>query len=330
MKVLKIILIVIVVVIAGTAIWFATLDGKYDVTRTTFIKATPEAVFAEVSDFKTWPEWGPWFGKDETMVATFGEQTQGEGATYSWTSENQGNGSMKILEADPGKSMKTEITFDGMGGSNGYWTFEGVDGGTQVTWGFKGEMPFFFRFMASNMDEGVGPDFETGLANIKERLESRKPAVEITEVMLEGQTIFYTHHEVKWEEMTSEIFANSYGAISAYLAEDMANMTGAPLALYHVWDEENKSTVMDIAMPCASEKTGNEMILKGMSYSGKALKALHLGDYAETGNTHYAIDEYMAANGYEMNGPAMEVYVTDPGEQPDTAQWVTEIYYAIK
>jgi effector-binding domain-containing protein len=330
MKVLKIILIVIVVILGGMAIWMATLDGKYDVNRSVFIETTPEAAYAEVSDFKTWPNWGPWFAKDSTMTVEFGEITQGAGATYKWTSENQGNGNMEILEAVPGKTMKTQINFDGMGSSNGYWIFEAKDGGTQVTWGFNGEMPFFFRFWAGGMDAGVGPDFEKGLNSLKEILEARKPAVEITEVMLEPLKIYYTHHNIAWDEMGSDFFGENFGKIGAVLAEDMANMTWAPMALYHVWDEVNQTTEMDVAIPCASEKAASGDVLVGMSYGGKALKTIHLGDYSETGNAHLAMEEYMTNNQFEMNGPAMEVYVTDPMEVPDTAQWVTEIYYPIK
>ena len=87
---------------------------------------------------------------------------------------------------------------------------------------------------------------------------------------------------------------------------------------------------MDVAIPCASEKAASGDVLVGMSYGGKALKTIHLGDYSETGNAHLAMEEYMTNNQFEMNGPAMEVYVTDPMEVPDTAQWVTEIYYPIK
>jgi ribosome-associated toxin RatA of RatAB toxin-antitoxin module len=263
MKVLKVILIIIIVLVGGFAIWMATLDGKYDVKRTAFIEATPELVYAEVSDFKTWPEWGPWFAKDSTMKAQFGDQTQGKGATYSWTSENQGSGSMEIVEADPGKSMETKINFGGMGSSNGHWTFTPKDGGTEVTWGFKGEMPFFFRFMAANMDAGVGPDFETGLTNLKELLESRKPRYEFTEFNLQPTAIYYTHHEsLPMSTMTSEWFGSNWGMIAAYLGEDMKNTTGAPMSIMWDWNEEAGTFSADLAIPCASDKPGNDIVLK--------------------------------------------------------------------
>jgi len=330
MKVLKIILIALAVILGGFAIWMATLDGKYDVSRTIFIDTTPEAAYTEISDFKTWPNWGPWFAKDSTMTVEYGETSQGLGATYKWTSENQGNGDMEILETVPGRSMKTQINFDGMGSSNGYWTLEPKDGGTQVTWGFTGELPFFFRFWVDGMDAGIGPDFENGLNNLKEILEARKPVVEITEVMLEPLKIYYIHHNIAWSDMGSDFMEKNIDKIKAYLGDDIHSVTLAPMGLYHVWDEVNQTTEMDIAIPCASEKEGNAEILVGTSYGGKALKTVHKGAYSETGNAHYAMEDYMTTNQLEMNGPAMEVYITNPMEVTDTAQWITEIYYPIK
>lgn len=330
MKVLKVILIILVVLVGGAAIWMATLDGKYDVQRSVYIDATPELVYAEVSDFKTWPDWGPWFAKDSTMKAQFGDQTQGEGATYSWTSENQGSGDMKIVAAEPGKSMETKINFGGMGSSNGYWTFEPKDGGTEVTWGFKGEMPFFFRFMAANMDEGVGPDFETGLNNLKENLESRKPQFEFSEMDMSPTTIYYTRYENEpMSTMTSDWFANNWGMIADYLAEDKKNTTGSPMSIMWDWNEEAGTFSADLAMPCASEKPGDEMVMKGMSPSGKMIKTTYMGAYEGSGEAHMALDEYMKANNIPFEGPAIEVYVTDPTVEPDTAKWITEIYYGV-
>ena len=80
---------------------------------------------------------------------------------------------MSILEYAEGKSMKTEIHFDGQGMSNGSWDFEiQENGATKVTWGLSGEMGFFGRFIGAQMDKWVGPDFEAGLQNLKTFVES--------------------------------------------------------------------------------------------------------------------------------------------------------------
>jgi effector-binding domain-containing protein/uncharacterized protein YndB with AHSA1/START domain len=329
MKILKVILIILVVVIGGFVIWMALTDGKFDVKRNVMIDATPELVYAEVSDLSTWPEWGVWFEKDSTMTSKFYEQTQGQGAYYTWEGKD-GKGRLEIVEADPGKSMKTKIDFEGMGSSNGYWTFEPMEGGTMLTWGMSGEMPFFFRFMAAGMDKYVGPDFETGLNNLKELLESRKPAYEFEETTLSSATIYYMHFENEpMATMSSDWYSKNWAMLSSYLGEDMQNMTGAPMTVYWDWNEEAETFSADLAMPCASEKPGNDMVMKGESYGGKAMKTTYMGPYSGTGEAHMALEEYMKANNIPFGGPAMEVYVTNPQQEPDTTKWITEIYYGI-
>ena len=331
MKALRIILIVLVVIIGGYFIWMSTLPSEYHVERSTVVDASPEVVYDYVSDFKTWPEWGVWFEKDPSMTTSFGEQTKGAGATYSWTSEESGNGHQSITEAVENQSMKTEITFEGMGTSHGNWNFEATEGGkTKVTWGFDGEFPLYMRWMASSMEQYIGPDFEKGLANMKEKVESMpKPNTNISVTEVQAMPYYGITDEISWEEMGSEFFGERYGIIGQYLGEDMENMTMMPFAIYHMWDEENKRAKVEVAIAATSEKPGNDRIVKGNTYGGMVVKGVHMGPYDKTGDMHYAIDDYVQANSYEIIGSPWEVYVTDPGEEPDTAKWVTEIYYPI-
>ena len=330
MKILKIILIILVVIFGGFAIWMATLDGKYEVSRSIYIDASPEIVYAEVSDFKTWPTWSAWFEKDSTMKAEFGDPSQGVGATYSWTSKDQGSGDMIILEAVPNQTMKTQINFGGMGSSNGFWTFTPKDGGTEVTWGFSGEMPFFFRFAAMGMDASVGPDFETGLSNLKTIIEGRKPQYTFTRVDLKPTDLYYTHHEMSISaSMSDEFYGNTFSAIAEYLAEDMANVTGAPQNIYHYWNEEEDSTVFDIGIPCASNKPGNGTVMKGSTYAGPGIKLVSYGSYNGLKEAHEAMYEYFVANNLKMGDVVFEVYVVGPNQTEDESQWETEVYYSL-
>lgn len=171
MKILKTIGIILLVLVGAFTVYNAIIDPHYEVERTITIHATPDKISEVVSDFKSWPKWSTWFGKDETMAATFGEPSKGLGGSYSWTSDNMGSGSMEVLDYAIGEHMTTKIVFDGMGDNQGQWKFNAVPQGTEVTWGFSGDMPFFFRFMAPAMDASVGPDFEEGLANLKALIE---------------------------------------------------------------------------------------------------------------------------------------------------------------
>lgn len=331
MKALKIILIIIVVVIGGYFIWNATLPADYHVERSTVVDASPEVVYDYVSDFKTWPEWGVWFEQDSTMKTTFGDKTKGVGASYSWTNDQQQNGSMSIVDAVENKSMKTELSFEGMGTSNGSWTFEPTeDGKTKVTWGFSGEFPLYMRWMGASMEKYIGPDFESGLANMKENVESMpKASNDISIAQVESMPYYGVTDEISWDEMGSDFFGERYGMIGNYLGEDMANMTMAPFAIYHMWDEDNKRAKVEVSIAATSDKPGTDRIVKGNTYGGMVIKGVYMGPYEGTGDMHWAIDEYVKANNYEVVGGPWEVYVTDPGEEPDTAKWITEIYYPV-
>jgi len=333
MKALKIILIILVVVIGGYFIWMSTLPADYNVERTTVVDANPEVVYDYVSDFTTWPEWSIWFERDSTMKTVWGDKTQGEGATYSWTSESSGNGNQEILATEEDKSMKTKIVFEGMGESDGYWKFEPTeDGKTKVTWGFSGRFPLYARIAGQGMEEAVGPDFEAGLENIKENIESMPKAKTnsaISVIEVESMPYYGITEEISWSEMGPDFFGQRFGAIGQYLDEDMANMTSAPFAIYHEWDDENQRAKVEVAIAATSDKPGNERIKKGNTYNGTVVKGIYMGPYDGTADMHMAIDEYMVNNNYEMAGSPWESYVTDPAEEPDTAKWVTEVYYPV-
>lgn len=336
MKALKIILVILIILVGGYAIWMATISPTYEVTRSAVIETSPEKVYATVSDFESWKDWSKWHQMDPDMKITYGEKKSGEGASYSWDGEEAGSGTQTITAALPNKRLETHVSFKDQGESDGYWEFESTDEGhTEVTWGFTGEMPFFLRIMNLRMDEMVGKDFEEGLANLKDLLEAEAaaaPEVAIELVDVEAMPYYGIRHEISWSEMSPEFFEENYSNILAYLAEDAQNMLMPPMAIYYVWDEENQTTVMEPAIAAESEKPGNDQVTKGLTWEGKALKAIHMGPYDKTGEAHEALGAHMKKNGYDYPEGAgvWEVYVTDPGEEPDTAQWVTEIYYPVK
>lgn len=62
---------------------------------------------------------------------------------------------------------------------------------------------------------------------------------------------------------------------------------------------------------------------------GLAAVAVHAGSYDTLAQTHTAVERWIEANGHVSAGAPWEVYVTDPGEQPDPADWRTEVIYPL-
>ncbi|SHH93029.1 Polyketide cyclase / dehydrase and lipid transport [Chryseolinea serpens] len=146
-------------------------------SRQKLIKGQPEEVFAEVNDLRQWPAWSWWMKNDPTMKITFGEPTTGLNASYAWTSDD-GNGSLSIIESDPGKSLKTAIHFTDFGTAYGTYTFAPAGDSTRVTmeFSFENGMNPLIRLMSAFMIKPeVDAAFEYELSTLKTIIEG-KPA----------------------------------------------------------------------------------------------------------------------------------------------------------
>jgi hypothetical protein len=177
MKILMRTLLVIValVVIAAAASFF--LPSSYKVERSASMKARPKVVFSYLNDLKRWPEWTAWT-KDRfpDMNVSFAGPESGVGATYSWEGGSVGKGTLKITGSDPAKGIDYDLDFqDGKYLSKGTLKLAEEGDLVKVTWtneGALGNNPIN-RYFGLLMDKFMGPDFETGLKNLQQRVESK-------------------------------------------------------------------------------------------------------------------------------------------------------------
>ena len=169
---LKKILIVLVLAIAGVLIYAATKPDTFQVQRKATIAAPPDKVFALIEDFHRWGEWSPWEKLDPAMTRTFSGAERGVGAVYAWRGNNKaGEGRMEITEATAPGKLLIKLDFVEPFPANNMVEFVLVpkDGGTEVTWTMRGPSPYLTKLMDTvvGMDRMIGKDFEAGLANMK-------------------------------------------------------------------------------------------------------------------------------------------------------------------
>ena len=172
-------LIVLLALVAVTVIGGFVLPSTVHVERQALINASPDEVFAEVSDFNKWEDWSPWakIDPDATMTIT----GKGLGQKMAWASDNPevGNGTQEITQLEAPRLLKTHLDFGDMGMSDAMFTLEPSEGKTLVTWGLDTDMregvpllqqpiSTYFGFL---MDKMVGSQYEEGLASLKKVVE---------------------------------------------------------------------------------------------------------------------------------------------------------------
>jgi len=335
MKILKNALIALGIIILVVVIYLATLNGKYNVHRTHFIKAPNAVVFNNVNDYKNWKVWGPWNEIDSTLVYNFPKNTVGKGATYSWKG-NKGGGSMKMLKSEPYKLIENKIHFEGQGDADGYWNFKEIKGGTEVTWGMKGEMPFLLRFMAKKMDKQVGPMFKRGLIQLDSTIQKGLRVHSVTD---NGITEFgggyYLFKTVSCRISEVEKNMNAmFQSLFKYAKNNNIKIAGNPFAINYKWDEKNQVAMFSTCIPVQERiiTDKNSKVLTGFMKPIKGLKITAKGNYIYLADAWKFAYTALGEKGLEQpkGSNSLEVYVNNPSEVVNPSKWITEIYIPVK
>lgn len=173
LKILGIILGIIVLAVGGVAAYAAaTQPDTFRVTRSLDISAPPEEIYSILIDQRRAAGWSPYEKKDPDMKRHFSGAKSGKGMIYEWDGDsNVGAGRIEIIEAEPAKSVK--MTLDMVRPMTAHnvveYRLEPNGNTTRITWDMHGPMPFISKVMCVfvDLDQMIGKDFETGLANLK-------------------------------------------------------------------------------------------------------------------------------------------------------------------
>ena len=157
-------------------VWLQADD--YRLTRSAVIAAPAAAVFAQVNDLRKWDDWSPWAKLDPNAKVTFSGPQSGPGATFQWSGNDKvGAGTMTITESKPNERVATRTNFikPFAGTSNSDFVFSAAGGQTDVIWTVSGKQTFIGKAMCLfvSMEKILGPDFEKGLAQLKQVVEKR-------------------------------------------------------------------------------------------------------------------------------------------------------------
>jgi len=174
MKVLKVLGIILITLFGIYVVIAAVAPANLIVEKSTTIDASSQAVSSHVNCLDKWPAWSAWQAMDPKMENEYSDNPCGVGAWNSWNGPTSGKGKQTIEEVNGSESIKMNLVFEGFEGVNyANWKFDEVDGSTIVSWSFEGApSPFFFRPINLMMKGVLEESYATGLASLKEVVES--------------------------------------------------------------------------------------------------------------------------------------------------------------
>ena len=119
-----------------------------------------------------------------------------------------------------------------------------------------------------------------------------------------------------------------FGEVHGHILQNGQAPNGMPLAIYHSMDGDTVD--LECAIPVASPIAGTDRIRAGELPAGTAATVTHVGPYDDLPQTWAALTEWMKSQGLEAAGAPWEVYVTDPGAEPDQSKWRTDIFFPVR
>jgi len=339
MKSLKYIIFFLLIIIIGFSIYIAVQPNSFNVTRTKTINAPAAVIYNNVIDFKNWEAWSSLAEENPDLIITLPEQTKGIGSSFSWENKD-GISSMKTLEVNTNEFIKQEMQIVDFPIFEATWEFNpNTDGTTQVTRTITGKnLPFLFKAytaITGGMEKQIGTRYDRNLEKIDSIVVNSMKAfnVKINGITEYGGG-FYLYKTINASGGNiSKIMGQQYGSIGMFMGQNNIAFAGMPFTIYHDMNMENGSVIMSNAIPVKEKViiTDDTDILCDYQPKMKVLKATLKGNYTNLGKAWKTTMQYIADNNIEQSYiKPFEIYTTDPGDFPNPADWVTEIYIPIK
>lgn len=338
MKTLKYILLLLLILFIGFSIYIAVQPNSFSVTRTKTVNAPQSVIYSNIIDFKNWPAWNAWMEADPEMIITLSTITEGIGGSYAWE-DSDGAGTMKTVDADPNFSITQEMQFGDLPKSDVTWNFKpNEDGTTEVTWNIFGkDLPFGFKAFTTlmgGMEKQIGPYYERSLVLLDSVLQAEMKVytVKVDGITEHGGGFYMYKTAAATPTNISQIMGENYTEILAYMAQNNIKQTGMPFTIYNEPDV-NGNVVMSNAIPILNKEVIDETstVLCGYMPKTEALKTTLKGNYTNLTEAWTVAYKYISEYKLEQSDlKPFEIYQNDPGEFPNPADWITEIYIPIK
>ena len=152
-------------------------------------------------------------------------------------------------------------------------------------------------------------------------------SLDFRKIQLEAQPIVGVRTTVAMKEI-GNVMGPLFGEVHGHIQRSGGQPVGMPLAIYHSIPGETVD--LECAIPVASPLAGAGRVQAGELPAGTAATVTHVGPYDDLPQTWAALTAWMQSQGLEGAAAPWEVYVTDPGAEPDASKWRTDIFFPVR
>ena len=337
LKILGLGILVLIVLFVGIGLM---LPRQVKIERSITIDRPAATVFAVLNGFKRFNEWSPWAAKDPAAQYTFTGPTFGAGAKLSWEGDPKtvGSGSQAIRLSVPYSRIGVDLDFDGQGKGKADFALSPEGSGTRVVWSFDTDLGMspLSRWFGLMFESMIGPDYEQGLARLKELVE-QLPVTDIaglTAEVVEVEAVPVAYVEASCGKDEAEIgrtIADSYAEVTKFLTARKVSPAGPPITINTRWDDSGYG--FEAALPVDrvpdDPPAADARVRFKQTYAGRAIKVVHRGAYRDMPPTYDKLFAWAAAHGFKQDGPPWDEYVSDPGSTPE-AELITNVYLPVE
>ena len=129
-------------------------------------------------------------------------------------------------------------------------------------------------------------------------------------------------------DQLSAVMGPLFGEVYGYIQQSGQVPAGMPFTIYY--EMKGNSVEFECGMPVATPIAGTDRIKAGNLPAGKAATVTHIGPYEGLGQTWTKLAKWIDSQGLQAAAPPWEVYVTDPGAEPDQTKWRTDILFPVR
>lgn len=149
--------------------------------------------------------------------------------------------------------------------------------------------------------------------------------MEIKEKKIEKKQVVYISFKGAYDEI-----AVLLGELVGYIIAKGLQMAGPPFGIYFNSPHEVKEEELlyEIGIPFTGDAEEEGRIKIKTIPEQLVISRVYKGPYSECGMALGSLGEYAYKNGYQIVGPPMEIFISDPNETPEK-DLVTEVNFPV-